>query len=165
MQQSLIDLVKEVTDKSFEEVSASSTISKLLYVYSKLYLNGCPPKLCGKCHKKYYNQLKINGMEKAELLEKAKNRTCKPFWKGNKYIPKIVCRHYSDQFITDEEAIMLLNKGLLNEKDFIKLPDGYKKIEEKIQKREEIKIEEKPIRKTYPKKAGRPKKNSPKKSS
>ena len=154
----LINDVNELLNHDCGEIINSPLVMKLLTVYSQLYLNGRPPKLCGKCHEKYYNQLKINGMEKAELLEKAKNRTCEPFWNGNKYIPKMA-RHYSNLYITDKEAIRLLNEGHLKENDFTKLPDGYKKIEDKIKDREENEVKENPVKKTYPKKAGRPKKS------
>lgn len=63
-------------------------------------------------------------MEKAQLADEVKNRTCKPKWKGLKFIHR-VARHYSDQLITDKQAVDLLKKGLLTEADFLTLPAGY----------------------------------------
>lgn len=59
--------------------------------------------------------------------EEVQNRTCEPVWNGLKYIHK-AGRHYSDKNITDKQAIELLESGMLSEKDFNKLPEGYKKI-------------------------------------
>ena len=147
----LIDIVSKILAHDFGEVSASPLIADMLSAYSKLYLNGTQPRLCGKCHRQYYEQLKLDGMKKAELYEKAKNRTCKPAWKGLKYINKLA-KHFNNELLTDEQAVDLLNKGHLKESDFFVLPNGYKKVEEKINAREENIIKNNPIKKTYPKK-------------
>lgn len=59
----------------------------------------------------------------AKKFELAKNRTCKPAWKGNKYI-NATARHWSSDFLTDDEAKMLLEKGHLTESDFTVLPEA-----------------------------------------
>ena len=66
-------------------------------------------------------------------MDELKNRTCKPNWgkgctddNGLKFIHK-EGRHYSSLYITDEQALSLLNRGLLNESDFDVLPEGYQK--------------------------------------
>lgn len=59
----------------------------------------------------------------AKKFEQAKNRTCKPAWNGNKYI-NATARHWNSDFITDDDAIMLLDKGFLNESDFKILPEA-----------------------------------------
>lgn len=64
-------------------------------------------------------------MKKAVSADEAKNRTCVPAWKGLKFIFKRA-RHYNNALITDEQAVELLNEGLLSESDFKKLPEGYK---------------------------------------
>ena len=61
----------------------------------------------------------MNAIERAEAV---KSRTCKPAWNGLRYING---DHYDNKNITDTEATNLLNNGLLNKTDFIKLPDGY----------------------------------------
>lgn len=130
----MTEQVREVLDKSFEEVQASSLILGLLTVYSKLYLNGGYPGTCGACHRDYYNQLKNNGMELAKQYEEAKNRTCKPAWNGLIYI-RDTARHWNSELLTDKEAMMLLEKGFLKSADFSILPAAFDKPvpEEKIQ--------------------------------
>ncbi len=51
-------------------------------------------------------------------------RTNKPNWKGLRFIWG---DFYSDELLTDEQAISLLNNKGLSESDFAKLPEGYKK--------------------------------------
>jgi hypothetical protein len=137
----MTEQVREVLDKSFEEVQASSLILTLLDCYSKLYLYGAQPGTCGACHRDFYIQLKINGMELAKAYEEAKNRTCKPAWKDLKYI-QLTARHWSSELLTDKEAIMLLEKKFLSEKDFLTLPSGFgapipeQKIQEDFEKRQ-----------------------------
>lgn len=130
----MTEQVREVLDKSFEEVQASSFILNLLSIYSKLYLNGGQPGTCGACHRDYYNQLKSNGMELAKAYEEAKNRTCKPAWNGLIYI-RDTARHWNSELLTDKEAINLLEKGFLKSSDFTTLPSDFNKPvpEEKIQ--------------------------------
>lgn len=120
----MIKLVLEVLAHDFGEVIDSPLILKLLSVYSKLYLNGAQAKLCESCHRKYYNELQKTGIMKAQEFEAVKTRTCKPKWRGLKYINKLA-KHFNNDLITDETAIKLLNEGHLNENDFVKLPDGY----------------------------------------
>lgn len=122
----MTDQVREVLNKSFEEVSASSLIISLLNCYSKLYLNGGEPGTCGKCHRDFYYQLKQNGMDLAQKYDEAKNRTCKPAWTGLKYIPA-TARHWNDELITDKDAVYLLDKGYCKKEDFEILPEGYGK--------------------------------------
>lgn len=61
----------------------------------------------------------------AKNYEKAKERTCKPAWKGLKYLPQ-EAKHFNSELLTDEQAVTLLQRGHLKETDFIKLPEGYK---------------------------------------
>lgn len=129
----MIELVKEILSHSIEEVIASSLSLKLLKVYSTLYLNGRQPRLCAGCQRDYYIQLSKNGLLKAKQMENIKDRTCKPAWKGLKYIPP-TGRHWNDKLITDAEANKLLRAGHLKEEDFHKLPDNYKskEVEEEV---------------------------------
>jgi len=119
----LPELVEEILSYDVGEVIASPLSLKLISVYSQLYLNGRQPRWCGECQKKYYYQLKKDGMKKAEHAEKAKNRTCQPAWNGLKFIPQLA-KHFNSALITDDEAIKLLNEGHLQESNFVKLPDG-----------------------------------------
>lgn len=117
----MINKVKEVLSKSFEEVSASSLVLTLLECYSKLYLNGAQPGVCGKCMRGYYIELTKTGMEKAINFEEIKARTCKPAWNGLKFIPS-TARHWNNELLTDKEAINLLEKKFLTPVDFEVLP-------------------------------------------
>ena len=60
-------------------------------------------------------------MNAIERAEKVKNRTCKPNWKGLRFIKG---NHYNNENITDAEAIKLLRAGLLQHSDFEVLPEG-----------------------------------------
>jgi hypothetical protein len=116
----MIEKVKELLSKDIEEIISSPLSLDLLQVYSQLYLCGKSPDSCAKSQRKYFEQLKINGMEKAKNIK----RTCKPAWTGNMYISK-EARHFNDVFITDEEAIAVLKRKHISEDMFLVLPEGY----------------------------------------
>ena len=61
---------------------------------------------------------------KAKEFDESKKRTCVPNWKGNMYINKLA-RHFNDAFLTDQDALKLLNGGYVKESAFKVLPDGY----------------------------------------
>lgn len=111
-----------------EAIISSPMSLDLMRCYSLLYLNGSQCRGCASSQRGYYRQLMHNGITKAMDYEKIKTRTCKPAWKGLMFIHK-EGRHFNDEFITDEQAIALLNRGHLTEKDFTKLPDGYSTLE------------------------------------
>lgn len=117
----MIEKVKELLSKDIEEIISTPLSLGLLKVYSMLYLCGAKPNTCARSQRKYYDQLKKDGMKKAEKNIK---RTCKPNWKGNKYISK-EARHFNSDFITDEEAITILKRKSISEDEFSVLPDGY----------------------------------------
>lgn len=76
--------------------------------------------------------------------EAVKNRTCVPNWKGNVYSHSIG-EHLNDEHMTDEKAISLLNKKLIPEDFFKKLPDGYKPASAKVdEEKSEVKRGRKP---------------------
>ena len=58
-------------------------------------------------------------------------RTCQPAWVGLKYIRQ-ANDHFHSEFLTDEKATALLNKGFLTEKDFKVLPQIKKEIIEEF---------------------------------
>jgi len=125
-------MVKDVElliNTGLDEIENSSLVILMLRVYSKLYnqpdavhILGNSCKNCKRKIKKIYEQLKINGMKLAQNLDKP--RTCKPAWTGLRYISGAAKHFHADTF-TDENAISLLDKGILSKNDFIKLPDGY----------------------------------------
>lgn len=85
--------------------------------------------------------------------EKIKARTCKPAWNGLKFI-HAEARHYSNEYLTDEQAILLLERGHLTEKDFVILPSGYlknKKTEQSEVNSDQVAETEKPKRGRKPK--------------
>ena len=122
----MIDQVNEILKNDVEAVIKSPLSLTLLRCYSTLYLNGRQPRACAASQRKYYSQLKKDGMSKARKLEMAKERTCKPNWNGLCYSSK-ACKHFSNETITDGEAIDALNKGYLFESQFDVLPENYKK--------------------------------------
>ncbi len=127
MKPSMFVIVQEVLGSDVGEVLSSPLLLKLLSAYSALYLNGGNPSYCGDCHRKYYYQLKKDGLMKAQEYDAAQNRTCEPAWRGLMFIHKLA-RHYNSELLTDEQAIKLLQAGHLKESDFKKLPEGYKTV-------------------------------------
>lgn len=69
---------------------------------------------------------------KADIVEKAKNRTCKPAWSGLKYVPSF--GHINSELVYDEQAVRCLNEKHLRESDFEVLPEGYNKVQKKKRK-------------------------------
>lgn len=117
--------VEILISKSVGEVLKSPDLTlKLLRVYSKLYLHGAAPGYCERSIRLYHEKLKSDGMFKANENLKIAQRTCLPNWKGNRYYTAIHT-HVSADNLTDEEAIKLLEAGILKSSDFEKLPEGY----------------------------------------
>ena len=123
--------VNNLLGKPIEAIIASVDCLELIQCYSDIYLSGghCPG--CERSQRKYYSQLQYDGLTKAKAMDEKKPRTCKPNWgkgctnnNGLKYIHKEGA-HYSSLHITDEQALSLLNRGLLLESDFDILPEGY----------------------------------------
>mgnify|MGYP001172527085 CR=1 FL=1 len=128
----LIEKVQRILARSVEEVISSPLSLDLLECYSKLYINGAQPRSCAGSMRKYYAELTKTGVQKAMELNQTKERTCKPAWKGLKYI--IVKEndyaakgmHVSSEHITDEQAKKYLRIGALVESDFEILPENVK---------------------------------------
>lgn len=118
----MVEDVREILNTPFEEVAASSLSLKLLRCYSMLFLGGQQPRTCTRSQRQYYQQLTKNGITMAQQFDAAKNRKCRPAWKGLKYIPP-TARHWNSELVTDEEALMLLEKGYVKPSEFLVLPD------------------------------------------
>ena len=128
-----IERVNNLISKNVEEIIASTDSLELLRCYSILYNEGRQCRSCANSQRDYYKQLSLNGLQKAKEMDEIKIRTCQPNWgkgctnnNGLKFIHK-EGNHYSSLYITDDQAISLLNRGLLNESDFDVLPEGYSK--------------------------------------
>lgn len=106
-----------------EILNNESLLLRFLRIYSNLYLNKSQPRWCSKCHAKYLQELRKTGFMKTELMEQIKNRTLIPNFKGIMYTAKI--GHINSETITDDQATDLLNRKILPERLFIKLPDSY----------------------------------------
>ena len=113
--------VQEIISNNIDDIISSKLCIKLFRCYSILYLNGGQPRTCSNSQRLYYKQLCDNGIELAKKYMKAKDRKCKPNWKGNKYIPQNA-RFYNSDLLSDDDASYLLSKGFLTEKNFIILP-------------------------------------------
>jgi hypothetical protein len=118
--------IRELLRVPFITVCGSSLSLKLLKIYSDLYECGREVRACENSQRKYYELLKKEGIMKVIELEKIQKRTCIPNWVGNVY-SHAIGEHLNNEHITDEKAISLLEKGLIPESFFKKLPDGYKK--------------------------------------
>ena len=75
-------------------------------------------------------ELSRTGIQLATKYDTKMERTNKPNWDGLRYIWG---DFYSNDTLTDEQAITLLNNKGLSEKDFAALPEGYKKAEPKAE--------------------------------
>ena len=118
--------VKTILNSNVRDIIKSpELVILILRTYSDLYVCGKQVSTCENSIINYYNQLKIDGMERENIAEKAKNRTLIPNFTGLKYIPQIA-KHINSELLNDEEAIEYLKKGVLSESAFKKLPDGYK---------------------------------------
>ena len=148
----MIEIVKNLIGREVEEIISSPLSLQLLKVYSYLYLHGAQPRTCAKSQRKYYQQLKINGIELATKYDKAMARTCKPRWRGLRFIRKIAS-HVSSENITDEQAIKYLESGVLRSEDFEILPATFQIEEIKVEELPKDLINnEKPLVKIAPKK-------------
>ena len=128
----MVENVKEVINATFEEVNSSSLVLKLLDAYSKLFAHGAQLGGCSLCLRDYYNELKLKGLEMAEKYEEVQKRTCVPNWTGLNY-KRETARHYSDEWITDNEAVELLKAGVFTKNEFKVLPEGYTEIEGEVE--------------------------------
>lgn len=137
-----------------EAIISSPVSLDLMRCYSLLYLNGLQCRGCSSSLRGYYRQLMHDGITKAMDYEKIKARTCKPAWNGLKFI-HAEARHYSNEYLTDDQAIVLLERGHLTEKDFVTLPNGYlqpnKPIEQSEVNSDQVEETEKPKRGRKPK--------------
>jgi hypothetical protein len=133
--------LKELLTKDIQDIIKSPELSTfLLRTYSELYLNRRPPRFCAKSQTKYFNELKINGMEKAKRINV-------PNFTGLKYIPTIVVdgkmvtihQHISPEHLTDAKATELLKSGALKESDFKVLPYEKKEVEIIYKEKEDVK--------------------------
>lgn len=123
----MIEQVRTILNNEVGVVLKSPDLLLLmLRTYSAIYLNGEAPRACEKCQRGYYEQLKKDGMERAALTEKIKNRTCVPGWVGRRYVTRIA-EFLIPEFMHDEKAIEMLKIGALKESDFKVLPLGYQK--------------------------------------
>lgn len=129
----MLERVNNILSKDIEKIISSELSLELLQVYSILFLSGGQPKTCSNSQRKYYQELSISGIKLAKKMDK--KRTCKPKWKGLRYISK-EHSHFNSETIDDETAIKLLKRKSLSKDDFIKLPEDYEK---KPKKKEEPK--------------------------
>lgn len=137
----MIDDIREIISKDFEEIYTSSLSLKLLSIYSQLFFDGKQPKYCKVSQKKYYGIICHEGIKRYKEMEKNKP-TFKTKRTGIMYVGQPFCKHFNLELMSDKDATELIQKGVLKEKDFSKLPDLYKeekKIEAEIKKEEKAK--------------------------
>ena len=126
----MLATVEKILSMEVEAVISSPASLDLLKCYSKLYLGGASPRTCAVSQRTYYDELKKTGINRAKRYEMAQLRTCEPKHKGT-----IMVRGYGFVIcsqMTDEVALYLLNNKLLNESDFIKLPESYSQKQAKV---------------------------------
>lgn len=119
----VIELCKILENDVGTVVKTPSLTLSLLKVYSKLYLSGAQCNTCESSLRKYYDQLKKDGMKKAIDYEKIKERTCKPSFNGLVFSPK--AGHINPELLDDETATFYLLNDILKESHFEILPKSY----------------------------------------
>ena len=126
----MLATVEKILSMEVEAVISSPASLDLIKAYSQLYCNGFLCRSCADAQRGYYRQLMIDGIEKAKKYDMAQIRTCEPKHKGT-----IMVRGYGFVIcsqMTDEVALYLLNNKMLNESDFIKLPESYSQKQAKV---------------------------------
>ena len=126
----MLATVEKILSMEVEAVISSPASLDLLKCYSKLYLGGASPRTCAVSQRTYYDELKKTGINRAKRYDMAQIRTCEPKHKGT-----IMVRGYGFVIcsqMTDEVALYLLNNKMLNESDFIKLPESYSQKQAKV---------------------------------
>lgn len=119
-----VEIVKYILSKSVEDIMASPDCLKLIRCYSVLYENNQRVGTCVVSQRKYYNQLKKNGLQMAQNYDVIKTRTNQPNWVGIIAV-SATNKHYNSETISDEEATNLLNNKYLEERYFKVLPQPY----------------------------------------
>ena len=118
----MISEIQEILSKDVKEVISSPLSLKLLKIYSTLYLGGAQPRWCEKSQTSYYNQLAVNGLQKAKTMSEILERTCQIKEDSCVFITDLQ-QHITNGNITDWIACEGLTKGWFKESLFIKLPD------------------------------------------
>jgi hypothetical protein len=114
------DELNKIINSDFSTIERDGDLSLLLLMlYSKLFLNGKQPPACASCMREMHRKLKNKGIKLLEIME---NKTCvlKDGIHGVRAGKGIM--HYSNNNITDEIAIELLENGQLKESHFEVLP-------------------------------------------
>ena len=115
------DLNKIVNSK-FSDIEKSGELTLLLLsLYSQLFLNGAQPSTCGKCMRDYHIKIINKGLQIIEFMENKTN-----ILKDGLHYVRVESKHFSNDNLSDEKAIYLLEKGLIKESNFLTLPKGYK---------------------------------------
>lgn len=114
--------IDKIINSDFNTIKKDGELSLLLLkLYSELFLNGNRPSTCIQCMRDYHSKIIKFGKQKIKEME---DKTCK-MKKGIVYVRQIH-KHISDNNITDEEAVDLLEKKFLQERHFEILPKAYK---------------------------------------
>lgn len=93
----------------------------LLKTYAYLFLpKGQAPPFCSKCMRGYHQKIIQQGIKKIEFMENKTN----VLKEGNHFV-RSEGMHYSNNNLSDEKAIELLNNKKIKEYVFITLPKGY----------------------------------------
>ncbi len=114
--------IEEILSKDVKEVISSPLSLKLLRICSTLYLGGAQPRWCEKSQTNYYNQLAIDGLQKAKTMIEISERTCQIKEDACIFITDLQ-QHITNGNITDSIACEGLTKGWFKESLFIKLPE------------------------------------------
>lgn len=116
----IIDKVNRIIKEGFDSIQKTDPLL-IIEVWSKLFNNGEQCRMCIASQKKYYSDILTKGIKMAEEFKEIEKRTCVPTFKGLKYVAGK--GHFLADTITDEDAIEMLEKGILKESDFKVLPE------------------------------------------
>lgn len=125
-----------LNDATYDEILKSSGLYGEMIRIMKVVDGKAPVgSCCGKNKSQHVNTFLINKEKYINMVEKIKNRTIMPKWKGIIYITK-AGTHFDSKTMTDDVAKMIIEKGWLTPVEkYFEIP-----VEEK--KEPEVKIED-----------------------
>lgn len=143
-----------LNDATYDEILKSSGLyGEMIRIMKSVDGKAPVGSCCGKNKGQHINMFLINKEKYINMVEKIKNRTIVPKWKGIIYVTK-AGTHFDSRTMTDDTAKMIIEKGWLTpaEKYFI-LPKEEKKeevleiidlpVEEKVEEKVEAPVEKK----------------------
>jgi len=72
------ETVTRLLSMEVEAIMSSTASLDLIRCYSFMYLVGAQPGGCEASQRRYYTELNLTGLQKAQEMDELQKRTCKP---------------------------------------------------------------------------------------